>query len=197
MRLILASSSPIRAELLRAAGLAPEVVPARIDEEAIRAALLAEKAPARDIADILAETKSSKISARHRDALVLGCDQILECDGRIFAKPASRQEARAQLEALRGRSHRLFSAAVVCQAVRPLWRHVGKVTMTMRPISAAYLDDYLDRNWESVRHSVGCYKLEEEGVRLFERIEGTSFDVLGLPLLELLTWLGNRGDIAT
>lgn len=195
--LILASGSEIRAQLLENAGLAIEVMPARIDEEAIRAALAAEEASPRDLADALAEMKARKISEKRPDALIVGCDQILECGRDVFGKPGDPEDARVQLRALRGQTHRLLSAAVVCEAGKPIWRHVGEVRLTMRDISDAYLDDYLSRNWDSIRDTVGCYKLEEEGVRLFSRIEGDYFNVLGLPLIELLTWLGNRGDIAT
>ncbi len=194
--LILASGSEIRARLLRNAGLAPEIRPARIDEEAIRAALAAENASPRDLADTLAEMKAQRVSDRFPDALVLGCDQILECNGTVFAKPTGPADARTQLRALSGRTHRLLSAAVICRAGAPLWRHVGEARLTIRDLSEAYLDDYLARNWESIRHSVGCYKLEEEGVRLFSRIDGDYFTILGLPLIEVLTVLGIRGDIA-
>lgn len=196
-RFILASGSTIRAQLLRNAGLGVEVIPAKIDEEAIRAALAAEDASHRDLADTLAEMKARKISDKQPDALVLGCDQILECHRQVFSKPADPSDARDQLSALKGRTHRLLSAAVICQAGKPIWRHVGEVRLTMRDLSEAYLDDYVARNWDSIRETVGCYKLEEEGVRLFSRIEGDYFNVLGLPLIELLTWLGIRGDIAT
>lgn len=195
--LILASGSEIRARLLRNAGLSPDIRPARIDEEAIRAALAAGDASPHDLADRLAEMKARRVSDRNPEALVLGCDQVLDCHGEVFVKPTNAEEARAQLRALSGQTHRLHSAAVICHAGEPLWRHVGEARLTMRDVSESYLADYVARNWDSIRHSVGCYKLEEEGVRLFTRIEGDYFTILGLPLIELLTWLGIRGDIAS
>ena len=195
MQLILASASPIRAQLLRQAGLAFETHPARIDEDALRAALTAESAPPRDIADALAEAKARKLSPRHPGALVLGCDQILSHDGAILTKPDSRAAAEAQLRRLRGATHSLLSAAVLYQDGTPVWRHVGTARLTMRSFSDSYLAGYLDRTWPGVADSVGAYKLEEEGVRLFARIEGSHFTILGLPLLELLTALARRGDI--
>ncbi len=196
LRLILASSSEIRAMLLRNAGLDPEILPARIDEEAARVALATDGAGPRDVADALAGMKARHVSGRESDALVLGCDQVLDLDGEVFAKPGDPAAAQAQIRALSGRTHRLHSAAVVCQGGVPVWRHVGTARLTMRKVSDAYLDDYIARNWQSVRHSVGAYKLEEEGVRLFSHIEGDHFTILGLPLIELLTWLAVRGDIA-
>ncbi|MCE0506283.1 Maf family nucleotide pyrophosphatase [Roseivivax sp. GX 12232] len=195
--LILASQSEIRATLLRNAGLSFRIAPARIDEEAVRASLVAEGAPPRDQADALAEMKARKISEKHPGALVLGCDQVLALKGEVFAKAPDRDTARAQLLRLRGETHTLLSAAVLYQDAEPLWRHVGVVRLTMRSFSEDYLDAYLDRNWESARHSVGVYKLEEEGVRLFAQIQGDHFSVLGLPLLELLNYLTLRGDLPT
>ncbi|WP_372886565.1 nucleoside triphosphate pyrophosphatase [Shimia sp.] len=194
-KIILASGSQIRATLLRNAGLDFEVRTAAVDEEMLRQSLEAEGAAPRDIADTLAEAKAARVAAKHPEALVLGCDQVLAFDGRVFAKPADPDEARQQLRLLRGVSHQLLSALVVFHERQPVWRHVGVVRLQMRDFSDAYLDDYLARNWDSIRWSVGGYKLEEEGVRLFRRIDGDYFNVLGLPLLELLNYLTDRGDL--
>lgn len=195
--LILASGSDIRASMLRQAGIGFDVQKPRVDEEMIKQALLAEEASPRDIADTLAEMKARKISERNPGALVLGCDQVLDHKGVMLSKPKDQADALAQLGSLSGDRHSLLSAAVICEDGKPIWRHVGQVRLRMRSLSDDYLTDYVTRNWDSIRHAVGCYKLEEEGVRLFTGIEGDYFHVLGMPLLELINYLTLRGDLAT
>lgn len=193
--LILASKSTIRLQLLQNAGVPVEVMTAPIDEEMIKAALLSEQAKPRDIADTLAEMKARRVADKGASGMVLGCDQVLEVDRGIMSKPKDPQEALEQLKALRGKTHKLLSAAVVMEDAKPVWRFIGEVRLTMADRSDAYLESYVTRNWDSIRHSVGAYKLEEEGARLFQRVDGDYFTVLGLPLLPLLGYLTTRGVI--
>ena len=195
--LILASSSETRLRLLQAAGISVTQQNPRIDEVAIRAALEAEFASPRDIADALAEMKARKVADRNGADLVLGCDQVLEFQHKAWGKPETAAEALSQLQEFRGQSHKLLSAIVLYDAGKPIWRHVGEVRLTMRTLSDDWLAAYVARSWESIRHSVGGYKLEEEGIRLFSAIEGDYFTILGLPLLPLLSYLGERGFITT
>ncbi|MFD3188905.1 Maf family protein [Sedimentitalea sp. HM32M-2] len=192
---ILASGSQIRAQLLSQADIDFRVQVPRVDENMIKSALIAEGAPPRDIADALAEMKARKISDRNPGALVIGCDQVLEFQGSLLSKPVTAAEALAQLTAMRGHRHKLLSAAVIYQDSQPLWRHVGQVRLHMRTATDAYLKGYVARNWDSIRHAVGGYKLEEEGVRLFSAIDGDYFNVLGMPLLNILNFLALQGAI--
>ena len=185
--LILASRSAARRAMLTAAGVPHEAVAAGVDEDAVKAALVGEGADARRLADALAELKAVKISRRYPVDWVLGCDQTLaRDDGRLFDQPADRADAADQLRALRGRRHRLTSAAVLAQGGVPVWRHIGVATLTMRDFSDAFLEQYLDAEWPAMAGCVGCYRMEGVGIQLFSRIEGDHFTVLGLPLLAVL-----------
>ena len=191
--LTLASSSRIRQTLLRNAAIPFEAVPARIDEETVRDALLAEGHGPRDVADALAELKALRL---RRPGLILGCDQTVAHEGQILSKPTDPEDAIAQLTRLSGGRHRLHSAAVIVEDGKPVWRHVGDVTMIMRAASPAYLQDYVTRNWDEIRHSAGSYTLEGEGARLFHQVQGDYFSVLGLPLLPLIDYLVTRGEVS-
>lgn len=192
--LVLASQSTVRLDLIRNAGVPVRSVPARVDEEVIKDALVSDGASPRDIADQLAEAKARKIAAK-MPVTVLGCDQILAFKGEILSKPKTSADALKQLKSLRGNAHDLFSAAVLFEEGRPIWRHIGCVTLQMRAASDDYLSDYVERNWSSIQHCVGSYQIEGEGIRLFERIDGDYFNVLGLPLLEFVSFLIGRGSL--
>lgn len=196
--IILASTSAARRQILEQAGLDFDVLAPMVDEEALKQALEADNIAPRDLADALAEAKAVKISTRYPTALVLGADQMLAIDnGPLLSKPESPEAACAQLAMLSGKGHRLFSALVVANARAPLWRHVGIVRLTVRPLSDAFIADYVARNWEAIRHCVGCYQIEGEGAQLFTRIEGDHFDIMGMPLLPLLGFLRERKEIAS
>lgn len=187
--LVLASASVTRADMLRRAGLTCAIDPAHVDEDEVKRALRTSGARAGDLAEALAELKARKISSRHGGALVIGADQVLECQGKWFDKPADRAAARAQLLELRGKTHELVSSVCVLRDGARLWRHTGRARLTVRPFSEAFLDDYLDRVGSAVLQSVGAYQLEGMGAQLFSRIDGDYFTILGLPLLPLLDFL--------
>lgn len=183
---ILASASRIRATMLQAAGVPVEVVPARVDESELKIALRGQGAEPADVAVALAELKALQISRSRPGRLVLGADQMLDCDGAWLDKPENRDAAREQLLALRGRKHRLISAAVLARDGARIWHHAAAARLTMRGFTDAFLDGYLAEAGEAVLGSVGAYQLEGLGAQMFERIEGDYFVILGLPLLPVL-----------
>jgi nucleoside triphosphate pyrophosphatase len=193
VRLLLASRSAARRAMLEAAGIPFEPVEAELDEEAAKAGLWGAGFDARGVAEELAQLKALSVEAAAGD-LVLGSDQTLERDdGTLLGKPASRDEAWGQLVSLRGATHHLHSAAVIARDGEAVWWHCESVALTMRSFSDSFLRDYLDREWEQIRWSVGGYRIEGPGVQLFERIEGSHFAILGMPLLPLLAYLREQG----
>lgn len=193
---VLASASPTRAGLLQAAGVRFEIAPARVDEDAVKESLLAERAPARAIADALAELKAVRISTGRPGALVLGADQVLEIEGDLISKSDDLDAAAALLRRLRGKTHSLITAAVLARDGAPIWRHVAHVRLSVREFSEEFLEDYLAEEGTELLGSVGCYRLEGRGLQLFARIDGDYFSILGLPMLPLLTALREQGIIA-
>ncbi len=193
--LTLASGSTIRAALLQNSCIPFKVNVPRIDEQSLKESLVSEGVTCRDLADALAEFKARNISQQTPDAFVLGADQVLEFKGEALSKPVSADALIGSLKEMRGKDHKLFSAAVIYHDFKPVWRHVGQVRLRMCDVSDDYIENYVSRNWDEVRHCVGGYQLEAEGVRLFNKIEGDYFHVLGLPLLEILDYLTLRGVI--
>ena len=191
--LILASSSPSRRQLLSNAGLTFEVQPPGVDEEEAKRSLLSGRTAPQGIAEKLAEMKAMRISAKHPEAMVVGGDSTLACQGRLFDKPPTIEAARKQLLALRGQTHELFSCVVVARGGTRLWHWNERARLTMRPFNEAFLDAYLARAGDAVLGSVGAYQLEGLGAHLFSRVDGDYFTILGLPLLPLLSFLAGHG----
>jgi septum formation protein len=193
--LILASASTARAQMLRAAGVEIEIVPARVDEGELKLSLKQQNADPETAAIALAELKALQVSRGRPGRLVLGADQMLDCDGAWFDKPESRAAARDQLLALRGKTHRLTSAAVLARDGRRIWHHAAAARLTMRAFTEAFLDRYLDEARDAVLSAVGAYQLEGLGAQMFKQIDGDFFTILGLPLLPVLDILREQNQL--
>jgi len=195
--IVLASQSASRRALLTAAQVPFEALSPGVDEDAAKEALRADGLDARALADALAELKALRVSRRVPGALVLGCDQTLSLDdGAMIDKAVDRADAEQILKLLSGRVHHLHSAAVIVLNGEPIWRHVERVRMTVRPLSEPFIQSYLDADWEECRWCVGCYRIEGPGAQLFAKVEGSQFAIQGLPLLPLLDFLRVRGVLA-
>jgi septum formation protein len=194
--LILASGSRTRADMLAKAGVMVSCIRPDVDEGAIKAAAAAVGAGVGETVVELAMTKAQAVARRGASGLVLGADQILEIDGLLLDKPRDRDDARAQLMGLRGRTHRLVTAAAVVEDGALVWTHVCEARLTMRMFSEGFLESYLDAVGPAVLESVGAYHIEGLGSQLFSAVEGDLFTILGLPLLPLLSFLRDRKVVA-
>jgi septum formation protein len=191
-RITLASQSRVRGDLLRAAGVAIETASPGVDEDAVKERLSGSSP--RHIAGVLADEKALAVSGA-RDGLVIGADQTLEFEGRLYDKARDVAEARTRLMQFRGKPHQLHAAVSLARGDTVIWRETVTATLTMRDFTDAWLGDYLAGNDEDILSSVGCYQLENIGVQLFSAIEGDYFAILGLPMLGLLEALRREGAL--
>ena len=189
---VLASGSFTRKRLLERSGVDVNVKVPGIDEAMVTESLVRDQVKAEDIAVCLAEMKALRVGSRESEHVVVGCDQVLWSGGRVFHKAGSIDEARKILFELRGRSHSLVSAAVAVIGGARTWHATSRAELVMRDFSDSFLDSYLTRNWPLIQDSVGCYRLEEEGVQLMARVRGDLFAIMGMPLIELLEYLRTR-----
>jgi len=189
MTLILASGSPFRKQLMEAAGLKFTAEPARIVEREIEAPLVASGASPEQVAVALAKAKAQDVAARNPQAFVIGSDQVMSIDGRLFHKCTSIEMAREQLASMRGRTHRLSSAISIVQNGQEVWSHVSVADLTFRQFTDAFLDTYIANAGPKVLLTVGAYSYEGLGQQLFEKVEGDFFTIIGLPMLPLLAAL--------
>ncbi len=192
--LVLASRSGVRAMLLENAGIPFRVEVSPVDEAEAKMGF---EGNGTALAQHLAELKAQAVSAEAQDQFVIGADQVLTCDARLFDKPRDLDEARKNLCFFRGKTHTLHSAVAVARSGEIVWAHVTQAHLTMRDFSDDYLDHYLRRTGEKILSSVGCYQLEGPGVQLFDRIEGDYFTILGLPLMPLFDYLRKEGALET
>lgn len=192
---ILASTSPFRRDMLANAGLDFDIVRPEIDERVVEETVAGSGLAPTDIASLLAEAKAVDVSERHPGRIVIGCDQILSLDEEVLHKPEDMEAARRRLLALSGKTHELHSAIVAARDGVALWRHVSTARMTVRKLDPAFVGQHLARVGDKALSSVGAYQIEGEGVQLFDRIEGSHFTIVGLPLLPLLAFLREQGVI--
>jgi len=191
--IILASGSKTRAKMLADVGVNFSGMAAPVDEGALKASMIADKISAYDIADALADMKARSVSIIKPDAFVVGADQLLVHDGHILSKANDRASAFETLHTLAGSTHTLISAAVIYQNSEPVWRVAEKATLIMRPLSADFINRYLDKLGDDAFWSVGSYQIEGLGAQLFTKVDGSHFTVLGLPLLPLLDFFRRAG----
>lgn len=190
MSLILASGSAIRHAMLDSAGVAHRVVPSRADEAAIKSAHDGDDAA---LALALAEAKGAEVAVRLSEEWVIGADSLVSVDGHRYDKPRDRADAERHLAEFSSRAMKLTSAVTLTRGARVEWSHVDQATLHVRALSAGFIHNYLDHEWPAVAGCVGVFRMEGPGAQLFDRVEGSHFTILGLPLLPLLGALRDRG----
>lgn len=189
LALILASTSPIRRQMLDVAGVAYAAIRPDVDEAAVKQSL----SEAREIATELAAAKAVSVSAQRRDDWVIGSDSVVSAGGRLFDKPRDRDEAAGHLRSFSGKALELTSAVALARSGSVDWRHIETARLQVRDLSEEFIRQYLDAEWPEVGYCVGVFRLEGRGVQLFERVEGDHFAILGMPLIPLLGALRDRG----
>jgi septum formation protein len=193
-RIVLASASRTRHRLLEDAGVPHIVKPSRVDEDEIKLSLRADGASGIALAEVLAEAKATYVSRKHPDAMVLGADQVLVCEGETFDKPVDREDALRQLQSLRGKRHDLISYAVIVRGGQRIWQAVDTARLQIRADAGdEFLNAYLDAAGGDAFNGPGAYRIESLGVQLFSRIDGSYYTILGLPMLALLDYLRTNG----
>ena len=194
-RVILASGSQSRADILKSAGISVEIHPSSITESVIKEAFSRQGKSVGEAAMALAVAKAQSISQKYPGAYVIGADSLMECEGTWFDKAQSIAEAISHLQRLSGRSHTLETAVCVVKDGQVTWSHLASSKLTMRFFSEDFLDRYVSCLGEKLLQCVGCYHIEGLGIHLFEEIHGDIFAIMGLPLLPLLTYFRREGVV--
>ncbi len=192
----MASASKARARLLENAGVIFSVQASHVDEAAIKSTNEGKGLETPELASCLARAKAHEISLGKPHCLVIGADQILQCNGHLFDKPADRDAAREHLRRLRGKTHALVNATYVLRNGDPVWHYTDEARLTMRSFDDDFVERYLDKMGADALGVLGAYHLEGPGAQLFSRVEGDFFSILGLPLLPLLAFLREQGVVA-
>ena len=191
MKIILASKSKVRKDILAEHNIDCEVIQSNVDEDPIKDSLIAEGATPEVISKNLAELKANKVSSNLYDKLVLGADSVIDLNGELISKPTSRKEAMNILRKLNGKSHYLISSVCISKNNSMIWNHTDKAKLTMKNFSEVELKDYLNKISDEALYAYNVYQIEGEGKNLFEKIEGDKDTIMGLPITQIKTYMEN------
>ena len=191
MKIVLASKSKVRKDILTEHNIDCEVIQSNVDEDPIKDSLIAEGATPEIISKNLAELKANKVSSNVYDKLVLGADSVIDLNGELISKPSSREEAMNILRKLNGKSHYLISSVCISKNNSMIWNHTDKAKLTMKNFSEVELKDYLNKIPDETLYAYNVYQIEGEGKNLFEKIEGDKDTIMGLPISQIKTYMEN------